>query len=160
MPAPAPVAPRQMLQPPTTMAISVSSSRRASASSIAIRSTIAPSMVSSLAELANASPETFRTTRFHGCVGGVVTPPSCAEMYRNPLNSRVSVHPGTGLGSRADTDLSEADDLGVAEHLLDALLVVLGVALLEQHALLVPAVELALDDLRKRLVGLARVAGL
>jgi hypothetical protein len=30
-------------------------------------------MVSSLAELANASPETFRTTRFHGCDGAVVT---------------------------------------------------------------------------------------
>src|SRR3954447_1954948 len=62
--------------------------------------------------------------------------------------------------SRADDDLGEADDLGVAEHLLDALLVVLGVALLEQHALLVPAVQLAVDDLRQRLLRLAGVAGL
>src|SRR4051794_37504746 len=122
MPAPAPVAPRQMLPPPTTMATSVSSSRRASASSMAMRSTISPSMVSSLAELANASPETFRTTRFHGCVGG-------ALIY---LYARRSIQPAGILPfgsnrrgppasprSRSDYHLGEADDLGVAQHLLD-----------------------------------------
>src|SRR5205085_1699977 len=48
-----------------------------------------------------------------------------------------------------------------AEDLLHGLLVVLGVGLLHQHATgdaLVPAVELALDDLGQRLFGLALVA--
>ena len=44
--------------------------------------------------------------------------------------------------------------VGVAEQLADGLLVVLDVALLEQHPLLEPAVEPALDDLRMACSGL------
>src|SRR5947209_18163314 len=80
-------------------------------------------------------------------------------MYRNTRYA-ADLCTSRASRSRADDDLGEADDLGVAQHLLDALLVVLGVALLEQHALLVPAVELALHDLRQCLLGLTRVAGL
>ena len=56
-------------------------------------------------------------------------------------------------------DLGEADDRGVAEQLGDRLLVVLDERLLEQHLVLEPAVEPALDDLRDRLLGLALGAG-
>src|SRR3954468_19484891 len=101
---------------------------------MAMRSTMELSIVSTDEALANASPESLRTTRRHGCVGSVRSAP-----YDH---------------------LREADDAGVAEHLLHGLLVVLGERLLEQHALLVPAVEHAVDDLGKGGLGLARVAGL
>src|SRR3954447_5573082 len=121
-----------MLPPPTTTAISTSSSWCASASSMAMRSTMALSMVSSEAELANASPDSFRTT----------------------LRQRSVVT------SSADDDLGEAHDVGLAEHLPHALLVVLGEGLLEQHPLLEPAVQHAVDDLGQGRLGLAGVARL
>src|SRR5207302_7776309 len=67
------------------------------------------------------------------------------------------------VGLRPYHDLSEARDLRITQHLLDAALVVLGVGLLQQHPArhpLVPAVELALDDLGNGGLGLALVAGL
>src|SRR3954454_14191763 len=134
MPEFSPVAPRQMLPPPTTTATSVPNSCRASDTSMAMRSTMELSIVSTDEALANASPESLRTTRRHGCVGSVRSAPH--------------------------DHLCEADDAGVAEHLLHRLLVVLGEGLLEQDPLLVPAVEHAVDDLGKGGLGLARVAGL
>src|SRR4051794_21442346 len=133
-----------MLPPPTTMATSVPSSARASVSSRAMRSTTSPSIVSSDAVLAKASPDSFSTTRRHG----VPAFPSgeLKDTLRSPLP--------------ADDDLGEPHDLAAAQHLLDALLVVLGERLLEQDALLVPAVQHAVDDLRQRRLRLAGVAGL
>src|SRR5581483_7463527 len=66
-------------------------------------------------------------------------------------------------GSATDDDLREPDDARGTEHLLDALLVVAGVGLFDEHPArdpLEPAVELALDDLRERRLRLALVAGL
>jgi hypothetical protein len=63
MPWPAPVVPRQMLPPPTTMAISTSNSLRAIPISLARRATVTASRVSSDKALANASPEILSTTR-------------------------------------------------------------------------------------------------
>src|SRR5690349_18432020 len=108
MPVLEPVAPRQMLPPPTTTAISVPRSWRTSAISLAMRWTTAPSIVSSLAELAKASPESFSTTRCHG--GDVPT-----------------------SGLTPYLDLGEADDRRLAHHLANRALVVPGVGLLDQH---------------------------
>src|SRR5687767_13203562 len=99
MPAPAPVVPRQMLPAPTTTAISTPRSRRASAISPAMRSTTPPSMVSSEADEANASPESFRTTRRR----------RGASLMRR---------------STAHDDLGELGDVGAAEALLHRLLLV------------------------------------
>ena len=63
MPAPSPVAPRQMLPPPITKASSRSWSAHAEAISVASRSTIATSIVSSLDDEASASPDILRTSR-------------------------------------------------------------------------------------------------
>ena len=63
MPAPAPVVPRQMFPPPTMTASSMSSSDRVSAISRASCSTAAASMVSSDADEASASPDSFRMMR-------------------------------------------------------------------------------------------------
>src|SRR6516225_8407924 len=107
MPTADPVAPRQMLPPPTRTATSVPRSWRTSAISLAMRSTTEPSIVSSTAALANASPESLRTTRRQGGEAGL----------------------GTGLAP--DQNLREADDRGRSEHLADCLLVVFGVGLFE-----------------------------
>src|SRR3954468_7053842 len=168
MPEFSPVAPRQMFPPPTTTATSVPSSWRASASSMAMRSTTELSMVSSDAALANASPESLRTTLLHGFAVVVI-----ARRGPNPGSSpaprpregcadwrRVLPAPYCAPRSAPDDHLCEAHDLGAAEDLLHRLLVVLGEGLLEQHPLLVPAVEHALDDLGQGRLGLARVAGL
>src|SRR3954452_6848288 len=109
MPAPAPVAPRQMLPPPTTIATSVPSSARASASSMAIRSTMPPSIVSSDAVLAKASPDSFSTPRRQGA-------PSFPSGPSGELNDTVR------SPLRADDDLGEPHDLAAAQHLLHGLL--------------------------------------
>src|SRR5579872_4631723 len=124
-----PVAPRQMLPPPITMASSNSSSARALAISRANRSTTAPSMVSSDAEDANASPDILRTTRRRA--GGASAP---------------------------DNDLCEPHDLRVADDIADRALLVLGERLLEQATLFEPAVHASLDDLRHGGLGLPLVA--
>src|SRR5215218_1681519 len=131
MPAPAPAMPRQMLPPPTTMAISVPRSRRTSATSEAIRATVGPSIPKPVAGSANASPDSFSTTRL--------------QLPRMP-------------GLPADHDLGEAGDLRIAEKLGDAELVVLDGVLLQQDRLLEEPLEPALDDLGEGGLGLALVA--
>src|SRR3954452_5774456 len=86
---------------------------------------------------ANASPESFRTTRFQGPV-------------------TASGIAGTLL---ADLDPREASDLGGAEQVVDGLLRVLHEPLLEERVVLEERAEATLDDLRDRLLGLALVAG-
>src|SRR3954470_14410886 len=77
---------------------------------------------------AKASPESFSSTRGH----------------RAP--------------SAANDHLSEPHDGGIAEYLLDRLLLVPHELLLEQHGLAEPTVEFAVDDLRQRSFGLSLVA--
>src|SRR2546422_1949801 len=102
MPAWAPLRPRKMLPPPTTIAISTSRSRRTSATSAAMRETTSPSMPWAWVESANASPDSLSTTRVQRA--GTALPP--------------------------DLHLGEARDRRVAEQLLDRLLGILGVLLL------------------------------
>ena len=64
IPASSPVAPRQMFPPPTMIASSRSRSLFACATSLARRSTVTASIVSSEAAEAKASPDILRTTRF------------------------------------------------------------------------------------------------
>ena len=63
MPPLSPVVPRQMLPPPTTTASSRAPPSMARAISLAMRSTVAASMVSSDAAEASASPDIFSTIR-------------------------------------------------------------------------------------------------
>ena len=63
MPPLSPVVPRQMLPPPTTTASSRPPPSMARAISLAMRSTVAASMVSSEAAEASASPDILRTIR-------------------------------------------------------------------------------------------------
>src|SRR5687768_15101692 len=132
MPAPAPAMPRQMFPPPTTTAISVPRSRRTSATSAAMRATVAPWIPKPVTGSANASPDSLRTTRF--------------QFPRMPALP-------------ADHDLGETGDLGVAQEVGDAQLVVPHVVLLQQHVLLEEPPEPALDDLGQGRLGLALVAG-
>src|SRR5215212_10982576 len=109
MPAPAPAMPRQMLPPPTTTAISVPRSRWTSATSAAMRATVAPWIPKPVTGSANASPDSLRTTRL--------------QFPRMPVLP-------------ADHDLGETGERGVAQELGDGHLVVLDEVLLEQNLLL------------------------
>src|SRR5215469_12874915 len=115
MPLDSPVVPRQMLPPPTTTASSRPPASMARAISLAIRSTVAASMVSSDAAEARASPDILRTMRRDS--------------------------PTTLSESGADDDLRESHDARRAEHVGDALLLVPDVGLVEQDAVLEPAVH-------------------
>src|SRR4051812_25570759 len=121
IPADSPVAPRQMLPPPTTTAICTPRSRWHSAISVAMRATVAPSMVSSTSDEAKASPDILRTTR----------PQRGFDWADSSLASSLG---GSlmGTGSAADDDLGEPGHGRASEELLDGLLVVLGVGLFEQ----------------------------
>src|SRR3954452_7081919 len=142
MPSPAPVWPRQMLPPPTTIAISVPSCCWVSATSAAMRATTAPSIPYPKETWANASPDSLSTTR-------------CQRPRPSPFGD-VSVTP-----LAPDLDLGEARDLGVAQQLLDGHLGVAHELLLEQHALSEEAAgELAFHDLGDGLLGFAFVARL
>src|SRR6516165_7371880 len=132
MPLLSPVVPRQMLPPPTTTANCRPPASMACAISLAMRSTVAASMVSSDAAEARASPDILRTMR-----RGSPTIPSA---------------------SGADDDLRERHDAGRAEHGRDALLLVAHVALIQQHALLEPAVHTPVDDLLQSGLRLSLVA--
>src|SRR5262245_4518486 len=138
MPRVSPDMPRQMLPPPITTAISTPRSRRAAWISPAMRATTCASMWCPVSVFSSASPESFRTTR------------------RNGLDAM----PWTLL--LADLHPSEAPDGSVAAQLLEQLpdrrLRIAHERLLEQHVLLVEAVEATLDDLRDRVVRLALVA--
>src|SRR5215217_2400988 len=131
MPAPAPAMPRQMLPPPTTMAISVPRSRWTSATSAAIRATVSPWIPKPVAGSANASPDSLRTTRLQF--------------------PRIPALP-------ADHDLGETGERGVAQKLGDADLVVLDEVLLQEDVLLEEAPQPTLDDLGQGRLGLALVA--
>src|ERR1700678_787145 len=105
-----PVVPRQMLPPPTTTASSSPPPSMARAISLAMRSTVAASMVSSDAAEARASPDILSTMRR-----------------------------GSPTGSGADDDLREPHNAGGSEHAGDGLLLVLDVGLVQQDALFEPA---------------------
>src|ERR1700722_795866 len=127
-----PVVPRQILPPPTTTASSSPPPSIARPISLAIRSTVAASMVSSDAAEANASPDILRTMR------------------------RGS--PTILSASGADDDLREGHDARRTEHARDGLLLVTDVGLVEEDALLEPTVHSAVDDLVERGLRLALVA--
>src|SRR5580698_6486481 len=133
-----PVVPRQMLPPPTTMASSRSSSARATAISRANRSTTPPSMVSSDADEASASPDILRTTRR--------LRRTCSAPGTSVVIDATASLPAT---SAADNDLGEPHDLRAPDEVGDGAFLVLGVGLLEQTAFLEPPVHPALDDLRE-----------
>src|SRR6202166_2241174 len=63
MPPLAPIMPRKMLPPPTTMAISTPRSARALVTSLAMRCTTSESIPKLIDLSANASPESLSTTR-------------------------------------------------------------------------------------------------
>src|SRR4051812_34997243 len=148
MPVLAPVAPRQMLPPPTTTAMSTPRDCLASAISRAIWKTTSPSI--ELPPLsANASPLSFSTTRFQRGCSSVM--PRVRSRARSP----------------ADEHLREADDGRGGDRRRDLLLLVGVEGLVEERAAglaglaqaAVPAGEPALDDLVPRLLGLALLLG-
>src|ERR1700675_1162476 len=156
MPRVAPVRPRKMLPPPTTIAISTPRSARALVTSSAMRWTTTASIPNPIVWSAKASPESFSTTRGFplGCIGN---------------SSRAGSY-GSAVGGLADglflSDLDPCEPADVrlrAERLhdrVDRLLVVLDERLLEKDDSLVEAVQLALVDLRPGRLGLALFAGL
>src|SRR5215469_9951999 len=115
MPLDSPVVPRQMLPPPTTTASSRPPASMAFAISLAMRSTVAVSMVSSDAAEARASPDILRTMRRDS--------------------------PTTFSASGADDDLGKGHDARRSEHVGNRLLLVPYETLLEKDALLEPAVH-------------------
>src|SRR5947208_12482950 len=159
MPRVAPLIPRKMLPPPTTIAISTPRSARAFDASSAMRCTTSESMPKPIARSANASPESFRTTRRYR-LSGIDAPLVWS-----------SWSPGRGHAGRtrralllADLDAREAPNGGTVPQRLDercdALLLVLHERLLEQRHLLEEAVQLPVDDLAESRFGLALLARL
>src|ERR1700688_73300 len=158
-PCASPMAPRQMLPPPTTMASSRSSSTRSEVISRAKRSTTPPSIVSSDAEQARASPDILRTIR-RRCNTRSVTAASLAGALSVTAASVVTgATVSLPVASAADNDLGEPHDLGAPDEVGDRALLVLGVCLLEQAPLFEPPVHPALDDLGEGRLGLALVPG-
>src|SRR5829696_8269884 len=108
MPLPAPVAPRQMLPPPTTTATSTFSSVRTSAISWATWNTTSPSM--ELPPLpANASPDSLRTTRFH--LAPLITVLRCDAEGSSRRAERGTTARGPPGSTSTDEHLGEAHDL-------------------------------------------------
>src|SRR6185295_16524927 len=145
MPPVAPLIPRKMLPPPTTIAISTLSSARAFVTSAAIRCTTSESMPKLSLRSANASPESLSTTRRYllSDISGSLRAPADGSLL-------------------ADLDAREATDRGTATEPGDERahrrLLVLHERLLDQRAArvgLVEAVDLAVDDLGPGLLGLA-----
>src|SRR4051794_9744956 len=143
MPRVAPVSPRKMLPPPTTIAISTSRSRQAAATSSAIRCTTLASMPKPLVVSAKTSPESFRITRRYRLRAISATPPALASFLAD-LDSREA--PDRRVGAEG------LDDLG------DRGLGLLHEPLLEEHVVLVEPVQPTLDDLVDRVLRLALVA--
>src|SRR4249919_314434 len=114
IPAIAPDRPRQKLPPPTTTATSTSRPWRRSMMSRAVASTVAPSMPVPDGP-ASASPDGLKTMR----------------RQRGPTRSPSSDGAPLVTGS-TDLDLRDVDDRRRPDQLRDALLVVLGVGLVEQ----------------------------
>src|SRR5437588_3188045 len=138
IPREAPFSPRKMLPPPTTMAICTLRASTASATSSARRFTTTASMPEPMEESANASPESFSSTRPH----------------------RLSA---TAALLLADFDPHEAGDLRLGpeprQQRPDGDLRVAHEALLDEDVVLVEPADAALDDLRDGLLRLALVAG-
>src|SRR5262245_60767356 len=144
-----------MLPPPTTIAISTPRSPRAFVTSSAMRCTTTASMPNPIFWSANASPESFSTTRWYRLA--VIGNSSRAELVverREPPEALFL----------SDLDPRESTDVRVGpeglHHGVDRLLVVLDERLLDECDRLEEAVELAVDDLRPGLLGLALFLGL
>src|SRR5262245_64947347 len=156
MPRFSPDIPRQMLPPPMTTAISTPRSRRASWISPAIRATISASMWCPVAAFSSASPDSFSTTRRKRLAMNRKPTPTTRVVRCSPG------YPARGRSLLAHLHAGEAADLGVAaelgHELADRGLRVAHERLLEQHVVLVEAVEATLDDLRDRVLGLSLVA--
>src|SRR5262245_30457468 len=133
MPRVAPLMPRKMLPPPTTIAISTPNSMRASVASDAMRCTTAESMPYPVVRSANASPESFRTTRRYR-LSGIRAPFRRGQDFGcvRPL-AREALLP-------ADLDAREPAHLRIgtkrSDERRDRLLVVLHERLVEQRAAL------------------------
>src|SRR4051794_37722418 len=150
MPPVAPLMPRKMLPPPTTIAISTLSSARAFVTSAAMRCTTSESMPKLSDWSANASPESLSTTRRY-----LLSDISSSSRGR------------AGVSLLADLDAREAPDRGIAaqsgNERPNGRLLVLDERLLDERSTrvgLVEAVELAVDDLGPGLLGLALLARL
>src|SRR6185437_3355375 len=138
MPPFAPIMPRKMLPPPTTMAISTPRSARALVTSPAMRCTTSESMPKLIDLSANASPESLSTTRRYLL--------SAISSSFGPAGGRARV----GASLLANLDASEATNGGIAAETGDERthggLLVLHERLLDERAArirLVEPVELA-----------------
>src|SRR5579884_1626159 len=153
MPRVAPLIPRKMFPPPTTIAISTPRSVRAAATSSAIRWATAASIPKPTDSSANASPESFSTTRPNRLWATPSPPVSSLPSAAARRTPRLLL---------ADLDPREAADGGATterpEQLRDRRLRVTHERLLGQHVILVEALEPALDDHRDLVLGLALVA--
>src|SRR6478752_6860694 len=109
MPPLAPLIPRKMLPPPTTIAISTPRSARALVTSPAMRCTTSESMPNPIERSANASPESFSTTRRY--LLSDISTPSGSEPTSGSETTRWSVF--------ADLDPGETTDGCTAAEALD-----------------------------------------
>src|SRR5262245_4153492 len=134
MPRFSPLMPRQMLPPPTTTAISTPSSRRAAATSSAMRWTTAASIPMPVCASANASPESFSTTRPYRLRCAPPSDMSSPPSRSRALGPRAFDELGSGL---ADLDAREAPHRGIRpeprHQLADGGLRLLDESLLDQH---------------------------
>src|SRR2546421_8087104 len=139
IPRDAPLRPRKMLPPPTTMAICTLRASEASATSSASRLTTTASIPEPTEESANASPDSLSSTLPQRLSG------TAATLLLADLDAGEAGHLGVGPEARQERP---DRDLGVADE-----------ALLDEAVLLEEAADPALDDLRDGLLGLALVAG-
>src|SRR3712207_4668433 len=92
-----------------------------------------------------------------------ISPPSLSSTRRYPGRPPASIRRSSVIGSSGLADLEPGELLDpharLVEQRLDGLLRLLHRRLLEQHDVLVEAVDPALDDARQHLLGLALLAG-
>ena len=143
--------PRKMLPPPTTIAISTPSSARAFVTSSAMRCTTSASMPKPIVWSANASPESLSTTRRYWL--SVISSSSSSDVdvgrvYSSPILTRAKRRTVRVAARAPSTSApivcfwSLTNDCSTQRDRLEE------------------AVELAVDDLGPRLLGLALFAGL
>src|SRR4051812_42369716 len=123
-----------MLPPPTTIA-TWTPLRTTSATCRAIDETVEGSMPR-LAAPANASPDSFRSTRFH--CGGVTSnggPPSASGFVFRLAHVR-DAHVGKGLGAYFEAGETLEGHARLLDDLLDGLLVVADVGLVDENDVL------------------------
>src|SRR5947209_14798245 len=147
-----------MLPRPTTIA-TCTPLRTTSATCRAIEATVDGSMPRA-APPANASPESFSSTRFH--CGGVMSIGHLRGfgfwLLGSARDRERSERSRRGSGAYFKTGEALERHAGLVEHRLHGLLVVADVGLVEQHPLLEEPGDAAFDDLRQRLLGLALLA--